>query len=246
MNDHWSRLKAVIPAAGNATRLGGALKPLLPLGDGVVLDRSIAFAAAVTTAITVAVPTGRTADFARATRQIDGTRWLACEPGLGQGRTIQLLLECVKPLADPVLVIFGDDVTPAAEATRVIDPVWAHGVWATQAVVWESDLPTLADACAVTVLDRRIVAVKEKPVDPTPGWRGCAIYGLSASAAHDILSYGCGEEDVMAAPFNRWVAAGRSVEAVDVRWNVNVNRAADVKRAARLVAGDPAAESTAG
>ncbi len=245
MSSDWSRVKAVIPAAGKATRLGGACKPLFPLGDGVVLDRSIGFAAAVTTAITVAIPSGRTTDFAHATRPIDGIRWLACEPGLGQGRTIQILLEYVKPLADPVLVIFGDDVTPADEATRVINPVCAHGVWATQAVVWECDPAALADASAVTVLGRWIVAVEEKPVDPAPGWRGCAIYGLSAAAANDILSYGCGVEDVMAAPFNRWVGAGRLVEAVDVRWNVNVNRAADVERAGRLVAGEPAAESTA-
>jgi NDP-sugar pyrophosphorylase family protein len=230
-------VRAVIPAAGRATRLGGVFKPLQPLGNGVILDYAIASALSAARDVTIAVPCGSRALFTQAIRRYGCVEWFECEAGMGQGATVRALLQSISPIIGPVLVVFGDDVTPVGQARRVLGPVLAGCARATQAVVWEDDPAMLREACEVTLCGRRITMVEEKPRTKSTGWRGCAVYGLSREAARDLLTIPWCSDGVMAVPYNQWISAGYPVEAVQLPWNVNVNRPGDLGRA-RVAVGE--------
>lgn len=224
----------VVPAAGMATRLaqGGVSehKPLLQVdGESTILSRILAAAGRVPANVDLAVPVGSTARFIDSVGQ-PLLGWHECEP-IGFLATVRLLLRVV-PSNRKVVVVLGDDVTADIDFLDVLAPV-VRGAWASQLVANESDMAAMQRACQVWSTGSRMTEIVEKPKHPTPGWRGCGVFGLSPRAADEIrhgrLSHLPGLSEVYA----QWICDGHRIETVETRFNVNVNTIDDLDLARR-------------
>lgn len=229
-----SLVHVVIPAAGMGSRLArdGVVepKPLLQLNSKhTILGHILAAASRMPADIDVAIPIGSRSRFVDS-EGMNRVGWHETAP-IGFLPTVRLLLELV-PREKTVVVVLGDDVTLGVDLVDLVTPV-VNGAWASQAIVREDDLAAMGRACQVTIEGSRMIGIVEKPESPSPGWRGCGLFGLSSMAADEIRDGRNAYHPGLSEAYGQWVLDGREIKVVKTSFNVNVNTRADLYRARR-------------
>lgn len=232
-------MHAVIPAAGEGTRLGDLTddqpKVLVEVGGKPLMQyalESVIEAGAKELVIVIGYRGEAVID--RFGDAFDGVPITYVHQRERQG--LAHAIELAKSHVDGQFMVHNGDNIIHADLGRVIDEASAH---AGAMLVDEVSLQDASETGVVTVEDGRITGVVEKPDEPpsTTVATGFSVLPNAAFHACALVRPGATGEREISDAINLLVHAGHSISPVRIDgWRVNVNTKQDIDRAEALLA----------
>lgn len=242
MSREQPSVHAVIPAAGEGTRLGEITderpKPLIEINGQSILEHVLdtAIDAGIDHAVVVIGYRGEDiiASLGDQYRELPIT-YVHQRERLGIAHAVEQAHDYVE---GPFVVLNADNVFGASIAPA-IDAVTAGSVDGAL-LVEEVSLEEASETGVIEVADGRITRIIEKPDDPPTTLTTTGCYVLPEDAFHACALVQAGEtgERELSEAVGLLATAGYTLQPIEFDgWRVNVNTPADIERASSLLAG---------